>query len=356
MPELRPNMKNDKDAPYRKAKKAIAATGELTSLWHVGYACREKFIEDHKFNDWRDPRCSAKDFDIYEIYKPWLDRILHINRDSNSTLVLPEKVSAGEATWKTPAPAEFFVDFETVNDMDDDFSMMPKKNGNTRIFMIGCGHIENGEWKFECFIADDLTDECELKAITDWANHMKAVEKRLSPNKQDATQQTLTPSLFDEPSQSSSEATQQPSNSPIVFHWSPAEKSTFLTQYESAKERHPGKLPTVNFYDFLANVIKPKGREDCVVVKGAFAFGLKAIGKALHKHGLIETNWADGPTDGLGAMTGAWWCYDQAKSQGKPILEITTSSGRELFREIRDYNEVDCKVMYETINYLRKNH
>ena len=377
LPELRPNLTNDKDTPYRKAKKKIAnASGELTGLWQIGYNSREKFIEKNNIDDWRSPVCCAKEFEIADSYKPWLDRILQVNRQENGPLVLPERVEADRKVWGDPAPVEFFVDFETVSDLNDDFTKLPQKNGNPLIFMIGCGHIENGEWKFECFIADELTPEGELKAITDWANHMNAVQSRIDPNALSAValakEETLNAPPLD-PTALSAVAlakeetlnappldpkaeSREPEALPLIFHWSPAEKSTLITQYQSAQTRHGDKLPEVNFYDFLANVIKPKGQEDCVVVKGAFAFGLKAIGKALHNNGLIQTNWTDGPTDGLGAMTGAWWCYAEAKRLKKPILEITTSTGRELFREIRDYNEVDCKVMYETIAYLRSNH
>ena len=90
-------------------------------------------------------------------------------------------------------------------------------------------------------------------------------------------------------------------------------------------------------------------------------FGLKAIGKALKSQGLIETGWEDGPTDGLGAMTGAWWCYRKAAARGASVFDVSTPERegcpcREPMREIRDYNEVDCKVMAEVIGYLRRCH
>ena len=63
-------------------------------------------------------------------------------------------------------------------------------------------------------------------------------------------------------------------------------------------------------------------REEPVVVRGAFGFGLKAIAKAMHGHGLIDTLWDDGPADGLGAMVGAWWCQDQ----GVPLTDLELMS------------------------------
>ncbi len=54
-----------------------------------------------------------------------------------------------------------------------------------------------------------------------------------------------------------------------------------------------------------------------MTVRGAFDFGLKSIAKAMHAAGLIETTWGDGPTDGLGAMVGAWWCDAEAARVGR---------------------------------------
>ncbi len=56
-----------------------------------------------------------------------------------------------------------------------------------------------------------------------------------------------------------------------------------------------------------------------VTVRGAFGFGLKAIAKAMHDHGLIETVWAEGPTDGMGALVGAFWCDAEAARTGVPM-------------------------------------
>jgi len=54
----------------------------------------------------------------------------------------------------------------------------------------------------------------------------------------------------------------------------------------------------------------------------------------MHRAGLVETTWTDGPTDGLGAMIGAWWCDAEAAQTGVTLPEI------ELMQEIGRYNEV----------------
>ena len=205
--------------------------------------------------------------------------------------------------------------------VDDDFARFPLKNGHPLIFMIGCGYMEQGEWRFECLIADQLTEPDEATIVETWLDHMNTVRDRIAPH-----------------------------SNPKVIHWSPAETSSLETAYNSARSRHPSrqdKWANPNWFDFLSRVI----RAEPVVVRGSFGFGLKPFTNALYSQGLINCRWDTGPTDGLGAMVGAWWCQNQI-IQGKAERLVDV----ELMKEIRDYNQVDCKAMMETITHLRQHH
>ena len=70
----------------------------------------------------------------------------------------------------------------------------------------------------------------------------------------------------------------------------------------------------------------------------------------LHQLGCIETTWDDGPTNGLGAMVGAWRCAQEAALNGCDLGDA------KLMHEIGRYNEVDCRTMMEVIRYLRCRH
>ena len=87
-----------------------------------------------------------------------------------------------------------------------------------------------------------------------------------------------------------------------------------------------------------------------MVIRGAFGFGLKAIAKALYRHGYIHVNWDSGPTDGLGAMVGAWSCAAEAKACGGTLSETA------LMQDIARYNAIDCQALAEIVGYLRANH
>jgi hypothetical protein len=213
---------------------------------------------------------------------------------------------------------ELFVDFETVSNLADDFTRMPEEGGQPLIFMIGCGHLEDGEWGFAQFVTDRLDEASEERIIDAWLAHMAEVTERLAPG-----------------------------TNPWILHWSPAEPINYEADYRSAKARHPEKgWPDLHWFDFLNRVVKAEP----VVVRGALAFGLKAVAGSFRQHGLIETQWTDGPTDGLGAMVGAWACAAEAEATGCRLIDV------DLMREIARYNEVDCRVMQEIVDYLREHH
>ena len=184
--------------------------------------------------------------------------------------------------------------------------------------MIGCGHVEDGEWQFSSFIANRLDTSCEADIIEHWLAHMEAVRQRVA-----------------------AEVAR-----PLVFHWSPAETSSMSGALKSARARHTLRESSwvePNWFDFLTRVMK----KEPVIVRGPMGFGLKTVARSLKKQGLNATDWSDGVTDGLGAMVAAWWCADEARMQGGSLVDV------DLMAEVSAYNEVDCRVMMEAVGFLR---
>jgi len=318
--ELYPNNSNPLDSPWHTAKGLILGELEdVTLMWQIGNAGRLRAHQEGVYT-WNDPRFSPQLLGLKEGKISYtIEKILKINESPDGPCILPGFIESGRSEWHPTPDVEFYVDFETVTDLSDDFSKLPKKGGQPLIFMIGCGHMENNRWEFSSFTVDYLTEADESRIISEWMDHMQSVAQRLSSNEVN----------------------------PRVFHWSHAEDSFLIRAYNSAWERHNNPdWPSVNWYDFLTKVVK----NEPVTVKGAMAFGLKPIAKSMYKLGLIETSWEDGPADGLGAMVGAWWASKEAESNHKRLPEI------DLIKEIIQYNEVDCKVMMEIISYFRKHH
>ena len=321
VPELRPNMGNSEDAPWSVAKRKIAdELQDLTLLWQVGVEKRRD-ANARSILRWKDPACTATALGVTgPTTQPVLQAILDINQSTQGAPVAPPRVTASEEVWRTEPPLEFYVDFDTVTDLNDDFSKIPVRGGLPMIFMIGCGYMEGDQWQFKCFTADELTVTDEARIIDAWLQHIGDVR----------TRKGLT------------------TVEPLVVHWSKAETSTFEDAYNSARTRHPDlarNWPTLQWFDFLKHVF----RSQPVVVRGALGFGLKSLAQAMHSHGLIATRWGSGLVDGLGAMVGAWWSYDNALEKRMRVQDIA------LMQEIQRYNEVDCKVMMEIVRYLRRN-
>ena len=321
-PELEPGSEDDLEIlrQWVGAKKWLAGElGELTQLWQVGVTGRELAHESGWFRT-DSPGLTASALGVKGPKRaPVLNELLAVNFDGGP-LVRPSRIESTEGEWYAARTVEFYVDFEFCSDLNDDFSTLPEKGGQPLIFMIGCGHVEDGEWRFKSLIANRLSEDEELRIIQEWIDHISAVRDRL-----DSTERT-----------------------PRIFHWSHAEPTALENSYTSARIRHQGSAdwPELGWYDLLAKVI----REEPVVVRGALGFGLKQVANALYDHGLIQTNWADSPVDGLGAMVGAWFCEDQSQKSGTPMSSLP------LMNEIAKYNEVDCKVMMEIVRYLRENH
>ena len=291
---------------------------ELTSLWFVGAKNRDA-AHERGIHRWDDPRLTPADVGIKGTRAVRLERLLEVNTDGKHPPVRPTRISNTRESWHTPAGVEFYVDFEFCSDLNDDFCNLPEKGGQPLIFMIGCGHMESGEWRFKSLVVDDLTEEEELRIIREWAAHMSAIRDRLDPG-----------------------------GKPRVFHWSQAEVIALETAYNSARVRHGSRADwpsDLGWHDFLKSM-----REEPIVTRGALNFGLKTVAKEMRSLGLIQTDWGDSQVDGLGAMVGAWRCQEDAKREG------VSMAGLDLMQKIKEYNEIDCKAMMDIIRYLRDNH
>lgn len=315
VPELYPNMNHTEDQPWHEAKKRIAnELEELTGLWYVGAPGRQA-AHRAGVKRWSHPEATAALLGVSAARAATLDAILAVNQAKDGPLIVPEHVLSAEERWREPGPLEFYVDFETVSNLADDFSRLPDQGGQPLIFMIGCGHVEDGQWRFAQWTVDRLDEESEARIIDAWLEHMATLSEGLPE--------------------------------PYVLHWAPAEPINYELDYASAKARHPDKdWPDLRWFDFLNKVVRPEP----VVVRGAMAFGLKAVARAMRQHGLIQTEWTEGPVDGLGAMVGAWSCAEEACARGCRLIDVP------LMQSIANYNQVDCRVIQEVVGYLRANH
>jgi hypothetical protein len=317
VPELWPNMKADGDGPWHDAKARIAvALADLTLLPRVNTAHRAR-AHDAGVTRWDDLRMSSQLLGISsEKEAAIVDAVLAVNRPGGDA-IRPQRMAVATQVWRERAPVEAFVDFEFFPDLNDDFAAFPRKGGQSMIFQIGSGTYQAGDWRFHQFTADDLTLEAEATMIDRWLAHLQAIAA-------DADQDV---------------------GAVRLVHWSPAETSNFERAYDNARARHPDReWPVLTWFDLLHEVVQAEP----LVVRGAFSFSLKPIARSLHALGHIQTHWGEGLADGAGAMAGAWNAAVEATRKGVTLGET------EVMGEIARYNEVDCRVMAEILDYLRR--
>jgi hypothetical protein len=320
IPELWPNMKNDRDHPWHVAKREIAEElRELTLLWRVSAAMRDG-ARERGVTRWDDLRISADLLGISgDTHPAMFDAMIAVNRETGPA-IRPSRIEADEGRWRERAALELYVDFETVNDLNDDFASFPRRGGQSLIFQIGCGTYAGGVWQFAQFTARSLTPEAEAEMIDAWLAHVDTLARGAGlGGAADAR----------------------------LFHWSAAETVFMEGAYNSALARHPDRgWPLLGWYDLLERIVHAAP----VVVRGARSFGLKAVARAMKSHGLIETEWGDGLADGTGAMAGAWAAADIAAKNAADLGKV------ELMRDVSRYNEIDCRVMAEVLDHLRREH
>jgi hypothetical protein len=137
---LRPNMKNKYDYKWNSAKKIIAyQRQELTLLWNCGITKRNLAISNG-IKTWDDYKNYCLDKGGYQ--NSVLAQILDINspqNQSNNILILPKDKLEKEMYELLPSRNDPFlvIDFETTNNLNDDFSNLPEKGGDEMIFLIG---------------------------------------------------------------------------------------------------------------------------------------------------------------------------------------------------------------------------
>lgn len=305
VPQLYPNMSVSNN--YYKYKKYLAdELDEITNVFYCGIKHRNAAHENGIYR-WSDPKCTSKNINLTGKRIPFLvDSILNVNR--GNTLVTPEviKLDKNDVDWTNQCG--LYVDFETVSDVFNDFNDIPNSKSHNLIFLIGCGWIEDNKWNYKYFCAKRLTSFEEKRILNEWYQFMYSM------------------------------------NFPTIYHYGHHEKSSF----NCAKNNHKLKWDINNWYDVYQNIIYKYP----VCVNGSLKLSLKSIGKALYKHGLINTAWIETSNclSGLDAMTLAKKCNKDA---------IKRNIKLECLPEIQDiikYNHVDCKIMYEIIDYLAKNH
>lgn len=303
--EMIPNLSVE-NWDWQNVKMEIAKLTESPSLIsHVGVK-RAKIAKSLGITSYLDKKLNANVMGFKKGGKitKLVDSILNINRDPNN-IILPLKIENNFNGWQVETDFDFYIDFETfpgtlINKID----ILNSNAYNPYLFMIGIWYKYNGTYQYESFIATEYSKNEEFRITNDFVNFINNHTQNAKPK---------------------------------LYCWSKAEETTI-----NALNRRHNK-------NWLNNVlwcdIHKLFKDAPIAIKGSFSLKLKEISKAMKSHNMIQVEW---PDNGIG---NGQMAMDNAINYYEAIVKDNS-----IITNIRDYNEVDCKVVWEIVNYLRQNH
>ena len=306
------NASNTIDDKWSDVKKNILkTTKDITCVWMLSPEHRNK-ARELGITQYTDNRLTVKLLELSDTSTTkTIDKILKINQQ-NSINIYPEKITNKTLNWHKKYPTDFYIDFETLNTalITDEVNINNTESFNDFIFMIGIGYIQNNQWNYLNLTADTIQEEDKL--IKEMIQFIIKQKNILDPN----------------------------NNYPIrLFHWSPAEQ----THFNRVMDKNDKLLNILYNYDIHWIDLCDIFIKTPIVVRGATTFKLKDIANAMFSLNLITTHWTNSINSGFTAMMSAADYYRNNKDN----INIIT--------EIEEYNMVDCKVMWDIVNYLRIN-
>ncbi len=297
IPELYPNMNTD-GYPWKNVKKDLAKSlDDITLIWQCGFSARQTAF-DNGIYKWTDPDLSAETMGIRgKIIGPLVDKVLNVNRGKE--LIVPKVIKTNKYNWRNTTSPEFFVDIENISSV---FSL--EDNSINYTYLIGLSYLEDDKIIYKPFLVESINKESQDKMVEEFCVFLKALQ--------------LQEVKF--------------------WHYSNVDRSTISKLLENIPD-----LPNIVYCD-LYDIFKTEP----IIVKGSLDFSLKSITKALHQHNMIKSNYN---TQSVGSGTDAIMASIVAMEEGKEKFRDHV-----LTQQIVKYNELDCYVLYEILEYLRKNH
>jgi hypothetical protein len=311
--ELYPNMCVDSGKWNCEKEKISNNIGEITNIWYVGVKQRNIAIKKG-IKSWKDRRCSSQKMNINGIRGSTIDAILNINRQTLDK-IRPSVIKSTLYNWKTK-DNEIYVDFETMSDIFSDFSLLPTQSKTDIIFMIGVGWCDEGQWRYKNFTCSKPTHDEEYRIMNDFCQFLV-----------DRGQ----PKIYYWHAESS--------------FWNSAETRQFDIANENGDTKKKNNISDSWKIKNWADLCK-LFREEPIVIKDCFKFGLKAIAGAMKKHNMISTYNNSNCENGANAMIKAWKTYSESENP----------ENSDVMKDIIKYNEFDCKVLWEILTFLRTNH
>lgn len=299
-PELYPNM-NNKESDWENEKIKLAEKiKEITLIWNISYDERCDFLKKN-IKKWDDPKLLKE---LKESKKKNIqERMIHMNQQKEILLYPRKNISYGfQKILNNVDENNIYFDVESFLSFDEKKDpSFQQKNDNPILGILG--YIYNDV--FYNHTIDKFSKNDEKRIVKSFSDHLNKISKNKKPIN--------------------------------IYHWGHAENRYMDYIHD---EFSMISFPSYNLINVLDHF-----RLEPIIVQGIFKFGLKTVGKALYENNLINTTWGDND-NGLDSMI-LFKEICMKNTQNIPLKRFLD------IKEIIDYNETDCKVLYEIVELLR---
>lgn len=311
--ELYPNMCNTQDHPFHQVKCLIAEQlKDITTLWQCGPKNRKMAFQQGVYR-WDDPKCTSKLIGHNGVnISPIVQKMIELNRDDNSHVIVPDIIIDHDHLLHQ-YQLEIFLDIESLSNIFDNFAVLPHINfpDGGLIIIIGVMYIINNETHYKHFYIDQLHEDSERTMMIQFRDWIMGL-------------------IEDYPDH-------------IIFHWGSFDPIMIGTKWEHFFGDSM-ELDNLNFVDLLKFF-----KKNAILIKGVFNFNLKNIVSAMTKWNLLDVQWPVSCGSGLQAMVSSWDYYNLA------IITKCSIQHIDAFKDILEYNKIDCYALFKIIEYLRRN-
>jgi hypothetical protein len=313
--ELYPNMSSMSKEWIEYKQKYAKNINELTLIWNVGIKNRE-FAFKKNIYSYLDPKCNSSALNISGKRGEIIDKIIEINRPSSIALIYPDKIKNNMNNWNEKSIDDYYIDYETItNTLYND--NVDSNITSTTTFMIGIGYIWNkvdddlkslyniirsptSEWCYVCF----KMDRYESDDINIFKQMIEFLTRRSSSGKV------------------------------RLFHWCNIEESLFFKALPQLINNLKIEITWIDMYKVFIG--------EPIIIRGAFNFKLKTIGKELQRLKFIDINHDHHDIqDGFDAMINAITYYKNPENN------------QNIIKNIEIYNNLDCMYIWKIVEFLR---
>lgn len=326
--ELYPNMCQTSNYQWNKIKEKYAKDiGEITLIWNCSFKNRQIAHKNEIYDIWHH-NCNSTNLGINSKKSQLIDKIININQESMFSNPIDRIDITYDRKYKNPWSEKSLlcisVDFETINNLFDDFEKLPNAQCHSYLYMIGVAYkVKNRPIEYKMFIISELSHDAEFQLIRQFCNFLRQI---------------------------TDEYCGIGSKIPILYHWGHIERSFFTNLSNKLMRIVDNDIrPEINnfltmleWYD-LCEAFKVNK----IVINGCFKYGLKEIAHRLYELNLISTYWSYSCPNANSAMLLAYQSYKNASLYGYSIYQCTN------MHKIMQYNKTDCLVIHDIINVLQ---